>query len=86
MVRDGWITVSFVLYHKTHTYIDLYEERSLVSSLLYVYGFFSLSLVLRKKMARLSQKMKRPLEVVLQQAVAGICGSVVSPPLPERLI
>lgn len=35
MVCDGLITVSYVLYHKTH----LSEERSQVSSLLYVYGF-----------------------------------------------
>lgn len=40
MVHDGLITVSYVLYHKTHEYIHLYEERSQVSSLLYVYGFF----------------------------------------------
>lgn len=65
MVHDGLITVSYVLYHEheTHKYIHLYEERSQVSSLLYIYGLFSLSLALRKRMARLSQKTKRVSEM-----------------------
>lgn len=38
MKHDGLITVSYVFNHKTQMY--LYEERSQVFSLLYVYGCF----------------------------------------------
>lgn len=63
MAHDGLITVGYVLHHKTHKYLHLCEEISQVSSLLYANGIFSLPLALRKRMARLSQKMKRVREV-----------------------